>query len=151
MRLYDYVRLNFAKKYNAPDETGKRGKFGKTKESKDARQRRNSRSKATFYFLDPSGPVKGEDPIDKGFSVPLISGFRVLLEERDGLVGWLTDPLKFFDRYGTKLVRTVMSASDAKDGDPHTVGRDPQVYQQLTSEVRRWYLESKFEESKQLL
>jgi hypothetical protein len=35
-----------------------------------------------------------------------------------------------------------------KDGDPHSVGRDPQVYQQLTSEVRRWYLESKFENEK---
>jgi len=148
MRLYDHVRLHFASKYNAPDEAGRRGRWGKTKESKEAKGRRGSRSKATYYFLDSSGPVKGANPIDKGFSIPLISGFRVLLEDRNGSVKWLADPIAFFDKYGTKLVRTVMNASDAKDGDPHTVGRDSQVYQQLTSEVRRWYLESKFEKGK---
>jgi len=148
MRLYDHVRLHFKEKYNAPDEAGRRGRFVKTKESKEAKQRRGSKSKATYHFLDPSGPVRGADPIDKGFSIPLISGFRVLLEESNGPVKWLTDPIAFFDKYGTKLVRTVMNASDAKDGDPHTVGRDSQVYQQLTSEVRRWYLESKFENGK---
>jgi hypothetical protein len=143
MRLYDYVRLHFSQKYNAPDETGKRGRYGKTKESKEAKERRGSKLKATYYFLNGTQPVRGSEPIDKGFSIPLISGFRLLLEERNGAFVWLTDPMAFFDQYGTKLVRTVMSASDAKGGDPHTVGRDPQVYQQLTSEVRRWYLESK--------
>src|SRR5205823_2902798 len=142
--LFDHVRLNFPSKYNLPDEAGRRGRFGKTKESKEAKGRRGSKSKTTYYFLDPTTPVKGPHPIDKGFSIPLISGFRVLLQEKsNGSVKWLTDPIAFFDKYGAKLVRTVMNASDAKDGDPHTVGRDPQVYQQLTSEVRRWYLESK--------
>jgi hypothetical protein len=37
-----------------------------------------------------------------------------------------------------------MNASDNANNDPHTVGRDPQVYRQLTSEVRRWYLEDQF-------
>ena len=55
---------------------------------------------------------------------------------------WLTDPVKFFDDYGAKLVRTLMNASDAHEGDTTSVGRDAQVYQQMTSEVRRWYLES---------
>jgi len=55
---------------------------------------------------------------------------------------WQTDPFEFYDNSGTKLARSLMNASDA-NGDPHVVGRDPQVYQQLTSEVRRWYLESK--------
>jgi len=145
MRLYDHIRLNFKVQYNAPDESGKRGKFGRTKESQNAKDRRNSRSKATYYFLDPlSGPIKGDEPIDKGFSIPLISGFRVLLEEREKEFVWLTDPIQFFDKFGSKLVRGLMSASDANDGNPHNVGRDPQVYQQLTSEVRRWYLESQF-------
>jgi len=66
-----------------------------------------------------------------------------LLKEQAGKFTWLTDPFAFYDTYGTKLVRSLMNASDANDGDPHSVGRDSQVYQQLTSEVRRWYLESK--------
>ena len=61
---------------------------------------------------------------------------------------WFTDPIVFFEKYGNKLKRTVMNARGAKDCDPDTIGRDPQVYQQLTSEVRRWYLESKFENEK---
>jgi AIPR protein len=144
MRLHDHVRLNFKSKYNAPDETGKFGKFGKTKEAQDARGRRNFRSKATYYFLK-SESVVGDDPIDKGLSIPLISGFRVLLVEKNGRFEWLTDPFDFFDKNGSRLIRSLMNASDSNDGDPHSVGRDPLVYQQLTSEVRRWYLESQFE------
>jgi hypothetical protein len=67
------------------------------------------------------------------------------LVEKDGKFEWLTDPFAFFDKNGTRLIRSLMNASDANDGDPHSVGRDPLVYQQLTSEVRRWYLESQFE------
>lgn len=150
MRLWDYIRDNFRDKYNAPDETGKRGLFGARKEAKEAKEKRAAKSKATYYWLDPmSGPKVGDAVIDKGLAIPLISGFRVLLEERDGVFVWLTDPIKFFDEYGMKLVRTIMNASDNAGNDPHTVGRDSQVYRQLTSEVRRWYLEGQIQ--KQLL
>jgi hypothetical protein len=145
MRLHDHVRLNFKSKYNAPDEAGKGGKFGLTKEAQDAKDKRNSRAKATYYFLKASEPVEGDVPIDKGLSIPLISGFRVLLVEKEGKFEWLTDPFVFFNKYGPKLIRSLMNASDANNDDPHSVGRDPQVYQQLTSEVRRWYLESLLE------
>lgn len=145
LRLYDYIRDNFREKYNAPDETGKRGLFLARKEAKEAQEKRAARSKATYYWLDPmSGPKVGDAVIDKGLAIPLISGFRVLLEERESAFAWLTDPIKFFDEYGTKLVKTVMNVSENVGNDPHTVGRDPQVYRQLTSEVRRWYLEGQF-------
>jgi hypothetical protein len=142
LKLYDYVRFNFQKKYNARDETGKAGKFASKKETKEMQDKKGAKSKATYYWLDPlSGPVKGDLAIDKGFALPLISGFRVLLEERDGHFQWLTDPFAFFDDFGTKLVRTIMNASENAGNDPSTMGRDPQVYRQMTSEVRRWYLE----------
>jgi hypothetical protein len=150
LHLYDYIRDNFREKYNAPDETGKRGLFLARKEAQEAQKKRAAKSKATYYWLDPaSGPKIGDAVIDKGLAIPLISGFRVLLEERDGALAWLTDPIKFFDEYGTKLVRTIMNVSENVNNDPHTVGRDPQVYRQLTSEVRRWYLEGQIQ--KQLL
>jgi hypothetical protein len=145
--LWDYIRDNFREKYNAPDETGKRGLFGARKEAKEANEKRSAKSKATYYWLDPmSGPKLGDTVIDKGLAIPLISGFRVLLEERDGQFVWLTDPVKFFDEYGTKLVRTIMNVSENVGNDPHTVGRDSQVYRQLTSEVRRWYLEGQLQQ-----
>lgn len=142
LHLYDYVRANFAKMYNAPDDVGERGRFGSRKETKEMKAKKGSRSKATYYFLDPlSGPVQGEVPIDKGLAIPLISGFRVLLEERDGMLEWLTDPIELFDKYGTKLVRTIMNASDNSGNDTFVVGRDPQVYRQMTDSIRRWFLE----------
>lgn len=140
LRLYDYVRFNFKEKYNAADESGKPGRFGARKEAKD--RKRGSRRISTYYFLEPEkGPVQGDVPIEKGFALPLISGFRVLVKEKKGRFEWLTDPFKFFDTCGTMLVRTIMNASDLAGGDPHLVGRDPQAYRQMTSEVRRWYLE----------
>jgi hypothetical protein len=147
LRLHDHVRLNFRAKYNAPDDTGRRGLFGARKEAKD---KRFSKAKATYYFLDPKGaPVFGDAVIDKGLSIPLISSFRVLLEQRkNGQFRWLTDPFKFFDQYGSKLVRTVMDTSDNYNGNLQNVGRDAQLYRQLTSEVRRWYLESEFEKKR---
>lgn len=146
LHLYDYIRDNFRKSYNAPDDTGKRGLFGARKEAQEAQKKRAAKKRATYYWLDPlSGPKVGDAVIDKGLAIPLISGFRVLLEERDGGFAWLTDPVKFFDDYGTKLVRTIMNVSDNVGNDPHVVGRDPQVYRQLTSEVRRWYLEGQIQ------
>jgi AIPR protein len=151
LRLYDYIRDNFREKYNAPDEIGKRGLFLARKEAQEAQKKRAAKSKATYYWLDPlSGPKIGDAVIDKGLAIPLISGFRVLLEERDGVLVWLTDPIKFFDEYGTKLVRTIMNVSENVNNDPHTVGRDPQVYRQLTSEVRRWYLEGQIKKQSSL-
>jgi hypothetical protein len=140
LRLYDYVRFNFKEKYNAANESGKPGRFGARKEAKE--RKRGSRRISTYYFLEPDkGPVQGDVPIEKGFALPLISGFRVLVREKKGKFEWLTDPFTFFDTWGTTLVRTIMNASDLAGGDPHLVGRDPQAYRQMTSEVRRWYLE----------
>jgi hypothetical protein len=90
----------------------------------------------------------GDAVIDKGLSIPLISSFRILLaQKKNGSFRWVTDPFEFFDKYGTELVRTLMDASDNYGGNLQSVGRDPQVYRQLTSEARRWYLEDQFEKT----
>jgi AIPR protein len=147
LRLHDYVRLHFKSAYNAPDKSGRRGAFGARKDAKEAKDKPRAKSKATYYFLDPIGkPVIGDAVIDKGLSIPLISSFRVLLEQKkNGHFRWVTDPFKFFDKYGTELVRTLMDASDNYGGNLQNVGRDAQVYRQLTSEARRWYLEDRYE------
>jgi hypothetical protein len=142
IRLYDYVRFHWKDAYNAEDDSGKRGRLGARAE---AHQRKRNRSAlATYYFLDPKkGPMKGDVPVEKGFAIPLISSLRALLREKDGKIEWYTDPFKFFDEHGPKLVKLIMAASDAANNDPHVVGRDAQVYMALYSEVRRWYLEGK--------
>ena len=147
LRLYDYCRLRWKEVYNAPDECGTRGKLGRTKEAHQ--RKRNRAALCTFHFYaNPDGsPCQSDYPVEKGFAIPLFSGFRALLVE-DGSGAWkfYTDPFKFFDKHGKKLVNVIMSASDNLANDPHIVGRDPQVYNNMYSEVRRWYLEGRVEE-----
>jgi len=155
MRLFDHIRLNWKTHYNAPDESGRRSRYGRTKEGQEAKAKRTALAKATYYFTNGSmnskgafildgEPFQGEEAVDKGNSIPVISGFRVLLQERDGKLEWITNPFEFFDRYGAKLLGSLRTASESAE-DNSAVGRDPQVYRQMTSDVRRWYLESQFE------
>lgn len=145
LRLYDKIRLDFNRKYNEADEAGKRGRFGARIEASRMKEKRGSKLKARYFWLSDGEFKQGDIPIDKGFAIPLISGFRVLLHEVDGQFCWLTDPFQLFEKYGDKLVKAIMNASENGNGEPWSVARDPQVYRQLTSEVRRWYLESQFE------
>src|SRR6266404_765881 len=99
VRLHDFVRFNWKKAYNAGDESGRKGRLGKRTETQI--RKRNRKALATYYFLDAKkGPMEGDIPIEKGLSIPLISSFRALLEERSGKLRWSTDPFKFFDRHG---------------------------------------------------
>ncbi len=130
VRLHDYVRFNWKRVYNVADETGRKGRLGKRTETQI--RKRNRTALATYYFLDvKKGPVMGDIPIEKGLSIPLMSCFRALLEERNGKLRWSTDPFKFFDREGPALVQIVMNANEGKGGNPHHVGRDAQVYNYL--------------------
>ncbi|NPV46350.1 MAG: hypothetical protein HPY69_05310 [Armatimonadetes bacterium] len=134
--LYDYIRYRWPDLYNAPDETGERGKYGKTIEAN--RRKRGRKSVATYHFIGKEGRY----PVEKGLAFPVLAGFRALLiPGPDDSFQWTTDPRLFFDAHGKRLVDTVMTASDNRNGDPHLVGRDESVYAAVYSEVRRWYLE----------
>lgn len=142
VRLYDYIRYRWKNAYNAEDESGRRGRLGARAEMQ--KRRRNRSALATYHFLEDE-PVQGDVPVEKGFAIPMISSFRALIEkDRKGKLRWYTDPFEYFDEHGSHLVRLIMTASDQVGGDPHQVGRDPQVYTSLYSEVRRWYLEGRF-------
>ena len=144
VRLYDYIRFKWKDAYNAEDELGRRGRIGARSEMQ--KRRRNRSALATYHFLG-SEPVQGDIPVEKGFAIPMISSFRALIEkDRKGKLRWYTDPFEYFDEHGSHLVRLIMTASDQVGGDPHQVGRDPQVYTSLYSEVRRWYLEGRFKD-----
>lgn len=143
LRLYDYCRLRWKDVYNSPDESGRRGKLGRTTEANQ--RKRNRVALSTYYFwMDETGkPSQSEYPIEKGFALPLLSGYRALMDrDENGSWRFYTDPFRFFDTHGKKLVTVVMNASDAAGNNAQVVGRDPQVYNNIYSEVRRWYLES---------
>lgn len=144
VKLYDYCRLKWQDAYNAPDASGKRGRLGLTAEANQ--RQRNRVALSTYYFYSTDGePTRGKYPIEKGLAIPLFSGFRALLQEdSDGQFRFYTDPFKFFDEHGKKLITVIMKSSDSVGSNPLYVGRDPQVYDNIYSEMRRWYLETQF-------
>ncbi|HKW16543.1 MAG TPA: AIPR family protein [Terriglobales bacterium] len=142
LRLYDYIRFHWKTAYNAEDELGRRGRLGARSEMH--KRKRNRSALATYYFLDPEhGPSKGDVPVEKGFALPVIASFRALVEDKGKSFRWSTSPFKFFDEHGSKLVKLIMAYSDSANSDPHVVGRDPQAYTALYTELRRWYLEGR--------
>ncbi len=144
VRLNDHVRFNWKEKYNVEDESGKRGRLGGRTEVQ--KRKRNRKALATYYFLDPTKkPVEGDLPIEKGLSLPVLSSLRALLEEHDGKFHWTIDPFTFFDEHGTELINIVMDASEKKGGDPHSVGRDSQMYNYLYVVVNNIYLMERFQ------
>ena len=134
LRLYDYIRFHWDEKYGEPDDDGKRGRIGSRSEME--KRKRNRDPLLTFWFLEAnllSEPRKKEGfPVEKGFAIPLLSAFRVLItQDADGNYKWMENPFAFFDRNGISLVRFVMDASKDAGGDAHRVGRDRNVYRSL--------------------
>jgi len=153
VKLYDHIRYTWKKAYNAKDEAGKRGALGARTEMH--KRQRNRTAMATYYFLDPeNGPVVGsrvegnEDfPVEKGFAIPAISSLRpLLILGEDNQYYWYTDPFKFWDEHGTRLVRMIMTASENVGYNPHTVGRNGALYSSLYTQVRGLLLEHLFAE-----
>lgn len=156
IRLYDYIRYGWKDAYNEKDETGKRGRLGARREMGTRKRKRVAM--ATYYFLDPAnGPVMGgnekdnEDfPVEKGFAIPAISSLRpLLLPGSDGMFRWYTDPFRFWEEHGTKLVRMVMTQSNGTNAQ--VVGRDAQLYTALYTQVRTVLLEKLLTEHGQQL
>jgi hypothetical protein len=93
VRLYDYIRYKWIDVYNAEDETGKRGLYGARTAART--RQRNRTAMSSYNFLEPSVKT-GKYPIEKGLALPVMAGFRALLEEHDGVRVWQTDPFDFF-------------------------------------------------------
>jgi hypothetical protein len=135
-RLYDTIRDKWWEEYAKEDPaTNKRGRPRATAE---ASQRKRGKARLMQYVtLGKAGKPEQDIHVEKGLAIPLIASFRALLESDDNnqCFRWRVDPFVFFERHGQALVRKVMEASDARDKNPHTVGRDPTVYDSLYEAV----------------
>jgi hypothetical protein len=131
-RLYDVIRHDWWDLYRLEDpDTGKRGRPGRVAEV--ATRKRGHRNLMHYVTLGKDGdPEQGDKHVEKGLAIPLLAGFRVLLEEGpDGSYHWSEDPIEFFRRNGRMLVRRMMDLSDDRQNNPHLVGRDRTVYQSV--------------------
>lgn len=142
-RLYDTIRYRWWDLYNQPHPvTGRRGRAGRLRE---VRERRRNRARLMQYVtLDIAGdPNSGDLHVEKGLAIPLLAAFRCLLTTGgDDKHQWSVDPFGFFEEHGALLVRLVMEASDSRDNNPNTVGRDKTVYDLLYRTVENEVLRS---------
>ena len=69
------------------------------------KRKMNRKSLLTFYFFEDTPLKKQGLPVEKGFAIPLMSAFRVLLEETQDGYRWQQNPFRFFDSHGTEMVK----------------------------------------------
>lgn len=131
-RLYDTIRCDWWEFYRLEDpHTGKRGRPGRVAEV--SARKRGHRNLMHYVTLGKDGdPEKGDKHVEKGLVIPLLAGFRVLLQKTpDDGYHWAEDPIRFFRRNGRMLIRRMMELSDDRQNNPHLVGRDRTVYQSV--------------------
>jgi hypothetical protein len=115
-------------------ETGKHGRPGALQETKQ--RKRGHRRLLQYVTLGKEGDPTKDKQVEKGLAFPALAGFRhLLVEGDDDNYHWLEDPVAFFERHGQVLIRRIMELSDQRQKNPHTVGRDPNVYQQMYEQV----------------
>jgi len=148
-RLYDIIRSRWWKLYQLPDpNTKRRGRPRSLQEVKD--RKRGHRRLMRYVTLGKDGdPDKGDVHVEKGLAFPVLAGFRYLLVEgEDGNHEWVEDPEAFFARHGQVLIRRIMELSGQRQSNPHIVGRDPNVYQQMYEQVELLRFREEKEETK---
>ena len=75
-----------------------------------------------------------------------LAALRCLLEfPADGVVKWKTDPVKFFDRFGSDLVGRLFDEYMKLGRNPGSVGKNRSVYEGLYEKAENLYGKAKSE------
>lgn len=128
LNLYDYMHVKFPEQYA---KTRDKAAIGKRKEVRYIK----SPEKAKELPLTHG---KTQYIIPDGWLYPLLGSFRVLttLHRKDkGLAGWITDPFKFFDEFGSQLIPTIVESSVELGSNPNAVGKSRRVWEALRDKV----------------
>lgn len=89
-------------------------------------------------FFDNSTLSSHGYSIPQGFLLPIIYGMRGLLENNEGNLKWITDPLKFIeDPYNNKRIfNSVNAVMELSNGDPQKVGKNQFSYKTVENKIR---------------
>lgn len=126
LNLHDYIYVNFEVAYDKA--FGSRARLGK----REGVTARHDNPKEL-----PLTKMKSNYEIPNGFIFPLLASFRALIAYRGEKVGWKTDPFKFFDKYGNKLVAELFEQVEGAgvNGNPTKAGKNKLVYTALHKEA----------------
>lgn len=136
LKLYDHVHIKFQERYMA--YVGTHAKLGRRREVR--------------YIEDPKKakelPItrwKTQYVLPDGWLYPLLAAFRVLLDwpkAGRGEVKWITDPFRYFDKYGAELVADVIDQSEELAHNPNAAGKSRRLWRGLRMSIENKLLKS---------
>jgi len=129
VKIADIVEYEMEKKYK---ETNPNGKFGSVKGVDP------SNHLTKFYMKKTSHRVP------KGLLYPIISSFRALVKEEDGMYVWAGDPLEYWNRVGKSLVNDTVERSRSLGNNPNAAGKDTGLWKQNYQTILTDYLMTTF-------
>jgi len=136
--LYDMLYEEMPNAYNKAG--GSFGKISAVKiydpEKAAEKNPKYLRSKPTTPFYQK--PVQYTCP--DGFIVPLLYGLRALLKvDKDGLLGWSTNPQAFLSKHLVDIMKSYRLVLDMAGLDPQKVGKNISAYEFADSTVAAVY------------
>lgn len=136
IRLWEHIHANFEDTYEKWNEetNGKGSKLGR---------RKGVRSLKNAEQLPLTG-IETEYKVEKGILFPLLASLRTLLSRDEGnSLSWTTEPIPFFDQFGTDLMDVLMNLYiDAASKNPATLGKMKLAYTTLHDRSRNLLRES---------
>lgn len=113
VRLYDYIELDFRKKYLEYNPSGKFGGVRGIEKKKDG--------KPSFktLFLENNTDYK----VASGYILPVFGAFRVLIDRDD--LSWTLDPFEMWDKIGSDLVKNTL---DSSRNNPQDAGKNSAIW-----------------------
>lgn len=131
LTLYDYIHTHFEEQYEKHKKVsaGTGSKLGKRKEI----EYRNGK---TFKLKLTGNQTKYWIP--DGWLYPVLASFRMLLDfpsDERGKVKWITDPKRFFDKYGFELVGLVEEQSENLGRNPNATGKSRLLWNMLRTKI----------------
>lgn len=112
-KLYDRIETGIESFYR---QNNPKGRYGAIKGVMPAKKGK--------CYISKYGEKTMENSTPTAFIVPILGAFRALLEERDGVYQWKSDPFIMIKRIGKDLVETTIERSRTLGNNPNAVGKD---------------------------
>jgi hypothetical protein len=130
VELYEYLYFRFE---DYAKESGVK-KFGNINGVEINRGKGNKRKPVEIKMPFTEKLVRYR--LSKGFSMPIFSALRFLIEDKGGSLDWTVDPKEFLDKHGKKLVGQILEAHTKEYGsNPNKTGKSKVLWQNIANAV----------------
>lgn len=137
VELYGVIETEMSKKYLNYTPSGKFGKIKGITSSKSE----NNKKQQQFHSKFTNKEIDYQ--ISQGFIFPILSSFRALLEDKDGTVHWVVDPIDIWNKIGAKLVSNTVDMSRELGNNPQSAGKSTTLWSQNFDAVNTAKLQAK--------